>query len=255
MWKVPKGGPHVLPWKSPLVIKWCKPTELTTGAAGTTLFGVVRLVPDFTPKNIDTNCSSQVAAGCWWELRSKCSRLARLGTTLDPWTTRTVGIATSKIWCTWMVTPIHTIGVHLRKYAWNPPWGRPCTMGPCPVCWHHFRKVNLDTKPWMERYCVPAADQPFEIWRRWTTSGADNDGPPRWGWLIGTAELKSILKWVASRDNGNLASQKLRINLRKCFFLVVWEGWDMLGHGKGVPIGLSVEEHPMGWDTLPLIYI
>ncbi|CAL1155036.1 unnamed protein product [Cladocopium goreaui] len=33
-------------------------------------------------------------------------------------------------------------------------------------------KVNLDTKPWMERYCVPAADQPFEIWRRWTTSGA-----------------------------------------------------------------------------------
>lgn len=29
----------------------------------------------------------------------------------------------------------------------------------------------------------------------------------------------------------------------------------MLGHGKGVPIGLSVEEHPMGWDTLPLIYI
>ena len=143
---------------------------------------------------------------------------ARPNTTLDPWTTRTVGIATSKIWCTWMVTPIHTIGVHLRKYAWNPPWGRPCTMGPCPVCWHHFRKVNLDTKPWMERYCVPAADQPFEIWRRWTTSGADNDGPPRWGWLIGTAELKSILKWVASRDNGNLASQKLRINLRKCFF-------------------------------------
>ena len=35
--------------------------------------------------------------------------------------------------------------------------------------------------------------------------------------MIGTAELKSILKSVASRDNGNLASQKLRINLRKCF--------------------------------------
>lgn len=33
------------------------------------------------------------------------------------------------------------------------------------------RKVNLDTKPWMERYCVPAADQPLEIWRRWTASG------------------------------------------------------------------------------------
>ena len=95
------------------------------------------------------------------------------------------------------------------------------------VCWHHFRKVNLDTKPWMERYCVPAADQPFEIWRRWTTSGADNDGPPRWGWLIGTAELKSILKWVASRDNGNLASQKLRINLRKCF---VFGRLGRLGH-------------------------